>query len=63
MTLLLVIAVFLCASCAYFLHEMHNAPLGIELGGKFFVCKTRVQSTPYASAAAGVLGGGNIVRS
>ncbi len=63
MTLLLGIAAFGSASCAYILHELRKAPLGIEVAGKFFLCERRAPSTPYASAADAAVAGGNMVRS
>ncbi len=49
MTLLLTTVAFGSAGCAYILHELRKAPLGIETGGKFFICAKRARPTTDAA--------------
>lgn len=60
--MLLGIVAFGCASCAFILHEIRKAPLGMEVGGRFFICEKNAPGATYASAADTAVGSGNLVR-
>ncbi len=60
MIMLLTTVAFGSASCAYILHELQKAPLGIETGGKFYLCertpRVSYRTAPHAALASGCVG-------
>lgn len=49
MTLLLLIVAFGSGGCAFIAHELHKAPLGVEVDGEFFVCAESSTTEAYGS--------------